>query len=214
MSARPPSRTQQIRSFLRQYDLLAWIAWRPDELVMLSGYVPFWGASLLIYFADAEPVLFVPQIEPRDHIPAELHVQEYPWGDLKCSDPYSVLVSAVSKELVKARVEGEQVGVNSSASRISLPIQAAEQIPIPEGFAGQLSALIARPDAECEAAFADLYLRKTPEEIEAIRLANQVANVALQVFFENLQPGITEAEVAAAVESAIYRQIGRDGIFH
>jgi Xaa-Pro dipeptidase len=214
VSARPPSRTQQIRSFLRQYDLLAWIAWRPDELVMLSGYVPFWGASLLIYFADAEPVLFVPQIEPRDHIPAELHVQEYPWGDLKCSDPYSVLVSAVSKELVKARVEGEQVGVNSSASRISLPIQAAEQIPIPEGFAGQLSALIARPDAECEAAFADLYLRKTPEEIEAIRLANQVANVALQVFFENLQPGITEAEVAAAVESAIYRQIGRDGIFH
>ena len=214
MSARPPSRTQQIRSFLRQYDLLAWIAWRPDELVMLSGYVPFWGASLLIYFADAEPVLFVPQIEPRDHIPAELHVQEYPWGDLKCSDPYSVLVSAVSKELVKARVEGEQVGVNSSASRISLPIQAAEQIPIPEGFAGQLSALIARPDAECEAAFGDLYLRKPPEEIEAIRLANQVANVALQVFFENLQPGITEAEVAAAVESAIYRQIGRDGIFH
>ena len=181
---------------------------------MLSGYVPFWGASLLIYFADAEPVLFVPQIEPRDHIPAELHVQEYPWGDLKCSDPYSVLVSAVSKELVKARVEGEQVGVNSSASRVSLPIQAAEQIPIPEGFAGQLSALIARPDAECQAAFADLYLRKTPEEIEAIRLANQVANVALQVFFENLQPGITEAEVAAAVESAIYRQIGRDGIFH
>jgi len=214
VSARPPSRTQQIRSFLRQYDLLAWIAWRPDELVMLSGYVPFWGASLLIYFADAEPVLFVPQIEPRDHIPAELHVQEYPWGDLKCSDPYSVLVSAVSKELVKARVEGEQVGVNSSASRVSLPIQAAEQIPIPEGFAGQLSALIARPDAECQAAFADLYLRKTPEEIEAIRLANQVANVALQVFFENLQPGITEAEVAAAVESAIYRQIGRDGIFH
>jgi Xaa-Pro dipeptidase len=214
VSARPPSRTQQIRSFLRQYDLLAWIAWRPDELVMLSGYVPFWGASLLIYFADAEPVLFVPQIEPRDHIPAELHVQEYPWGDLKCSDPYSVLVSAVSKELVKARVEGEQVGVNSSASRVSLPIQAAEQIPIPEGFAGQLSALIARPDAECQASFADLYLRKTPEEIEAIRLANQVANVALKVFFENLQPGITEAEVAAAVESAIYRQIGRDGIFH
>src|SRR3979411_653456 len=214
VSARPPSRTQQIRSFLRQYDLLAWIAWRPDELVMLSGYVPFWGASLLIYFADAEPVLFVPQIEPRDHIPAELHVQEYPWGDLKCSDPYSVLVSAVSKELVKARVEGEQVGVNSSASRISLPIQAAEQIPIPEGFAGQLSALIARPDAECQAAFADLYLRKTPEEIEAIRLANRVASVGLQVFFENLQPGITEAEVAAAVESAIYRQIGRDGIFH
>jgi len=62
------------------------MAWRPDELVMLSGYFPFWGASLLIYFADAEPLLFAPQIEPREHIPAGMRLQEYPWGDLKCSD--------------------------------------------------------------------------------------------------------------------------------
>ena len=214
VTANPLSRTQQISSFLRQQDLHAWIAWRPDELLMLSGYFPFWGASLLICFADAEPVLFVPQIEPRDHIPAGLRVQEYPWGDLKCGDAYAVLVSAVGDELIKAGVEREKVGMNPSASRISLPIQAAEQIPIPEAFAGQLSAYTAKADVQRQAAFANLYLRKTPEEIDAIRLANQVAHVGLQVFFENLQPGITEAEVAAAVEAAIYRQIGHDGIFH
>jgi Xaa-Pro dipeptidase len=214
VTAGPTSREDQIRSFLRAHNLQAWIAWRPDELVMLSGYFPFWGASLLLYLVDAEPVLFVPQIEPRDHIPAGLRVQEYPWGDIKCSDPYSALVSAVGDELVKARVDGQQVGLNPSASRISLPIQAAEQIPIPEAFADQLSTFTAKPDAQRSAAFADLYLRKTREEIDAIRRANQVANVGLRVFFENLQPGITEAEVAAAVESVIYRQIGHDGIFH
>jgi Xaa-Pro dipeptidase len=214
VNAIPSSRPQQIRGFLQRHDLHAWIAWRPDELLMLSGYFPFWGASLLIYFADSEPVLFVPQIEPRDHIPGGLRVQEYPWGDLKCSDPYSVLVSAVGKELVKAKVQGQQVGMNSSCSRISLPIQAAEQIPIPEGFAGLLSTLATKPNAQQQASFADLYLRKTSEEIDAIRLANQVANVGLQAFFENLQPGIAETEIAAAVESAIYRQINSDHIFH
>jgi Xaa-Pro dipeptidase len=208
------SRAQQIRSFLRQYDLQAWIAWRPDELLMLSGYFPFWGASLLIYFADSDPVLFIPQIEPRDHIPAGLHVQEYPWGDLKCANPYSVLVSAVNEELVKARIEGERVGMIPSAARISLPIQAAEQIPMPEDFSRQLSAFTAKPDARRQAGFANLYLRKTPEEIDAIRLANRVANIGLKAFFEKLQPGIAEAEVAASVESAIYRQISCDGIFH
>ena len=214
MSANVPSRTEQIRSFLGRHDLRAWIAWRPDELLMLSGYFPFWGASLLICFVDAEPILFVPQIEPRDHIPAGLRVQEYPWGDLKCSDPYSVLVSAVGAELLKPGANTEQVGMSVSVARTSLPIQAAEQIPIPEGFAGQLSALSAKPDARRQAAFAELYLRKTPEEIDAIRRANRVANVGLQAFFENLQPGIAETEVAAAVESAIYRQIGIDDIFH
>jgi Xaa-Pro aminopeptidase/Xaa-Pro dipeptidase len=104
--------------------------------------------------------------------------------------------------------------MNPGSSRIALPIQAAEQIPIPEGFAEQLSALTAKPDAQRQSAFADLYLRKTAEEIQAIRLANRVANVGLDAFFENLQPGISEADIAAAVESAIYRQIDRDGIFH
>jgi Xaa-Pro dipeptidase len=206
----PLSRQEQIRSFLRVHNLLAWIAWRPDELLMLSGYLPFWGASLLIYFADAEPVLFVPQIEPRDHIPSGLRVQEYPWGDLKCVDPYSELVSAVGDRLLRNKVNPKQVAMNPSAFRTSLPIQAAEQIPIPEGFARHLSAL----GAEQSADIADLYLRKTSEEIEAIRLANRVANIGLQAFFENSQPAATEAEVAAAVESIIYRQIGREGIFH
>ncbi len=178
---------------------------------MLCGYFPFWGASFLIYFADAEPLLFVPQIEPRDHIPTGLRVQDYPWGDLKCSDPYAVLVSTMGSVLDKAGAKPEDVGMNPSASRTSLPIQAAEQIPIPEDFAKQLSVLTAKGH---QAAFADLYLRKTAEEIEAIRLANRVANVGLDAFFANLQPGVPEADVAAAVESAIYRQIGTDGIFH
>src|SRR5579863_7126276 len=214
VSTSPPSRANQIRSFLEQNDLQAWIAWRPDELLMLSGYFPFWGASLLVYFVDAEPLLFVPLIEPRDRIPAGLRVQEYPWGDLKCADPYSILVSAIGREFAEAGIKAEHAGMNPSAARTSLPIQAAEQIPMAEDFAVQLSGLAARRDAKCLTGFASLYLRKTPEELDAIRLANRMANIGLRAFSENLQPGITEAAVAAEVESAIYRQIGRGGIVH
>jgi Xaa-Pro dipeptidase len=214
LTAPPTSRAQQIRSFLQQNHLQAWIAWRPDELLMLSGYFPFWGASLLLYFAEAEPILFVPQLEPRDHIPAGLRIQEYPWGDLKCGDPYSVLVSAVADALSKANVGRGHVGMIPSASRISLPIQAGEQIPFPEDFSGKLSTLTTKPNVAHQKAFSDLYLRKTAEEIDAIRQANLVANVGLEAFLKNLQPGVTEAEIAAAVESAIYCRIGRNSIFH
>ncbi len=213
IAANPPSRAEQIRVFLQKNNLQAWIAWRPDELLLLSGYFPFWGASLLVCFAEAEPLLFVPQIEPRDHIPAGLQVKEYPWGDLKCADPYSVLVSLIGDELRRSGIKTDHVGMNPGMARTSLPIQAGEQIPIPEDFAGQLAAAAGNRSAHCRAAFANLYLRKTTNEVQAIRLANQVANVGLQAFFENVRPGIAEAEVAAAVESAIYRQIG-DGIFH
>ena len=104
--------------------------------------------------------------------------------------------------------------MNPSAARSSLPIQAAEQIPMPEGFAGQLSTLAAKPNARHAGGFCGSLSKKNSGRDRRDPPANRVANVGLQAFFENLQPGITEAEVAAAVESAIYRQIGRDGIFH
>ena len=78
----PSPRAQQVRSFLRSNSLLAWIAWRPDELLMLSGYFPFWGASLLVYLADANLCSSCPRSNRQNHIPAGLRVQEYPWGDL------------------------------------------------------------------------------------------------------------------------------------
>ena len=214
MTFNPPSRAQQIRSFLQQHNLRAWLAWRPEELLMLSGYFPAWGASLLIYFLDSEPVLFVPLIEPRDLIPAGLRVVQYPWGDIKCAHPYSVLVSEVRSELAKAKTAPEQVGLLASSSRSSLPINAAEQSPIPENFAAFFSSLAAGASAQADAGFAKLYLRKTPPEIHGIRLTNRVANIGLRAFSENLHPGVSEIEIAAAVESAICTQIGKDAIFH
>ena len=104
--------------------------------------------------------------------------------------------------------------MNPGGSRASLPIQAAEQIPIPDDFVAQLSRITAEPDAQRSTGFLALYLRKAPEEVAAIRLANRVANIGLRAFAENLKPDVTEAEVAAEVESSIYRQIGNAGIFH
>jgi Xaa-Pro aminopeptidase len=213
-TSEPLSRAQQIRQFFAQNRLRAWLAWRPDELLMLSGYLPAWGASLLIYFADGEPVLFVPVLEPREHIPAGLRVVEYPWGDIQCADPYAVLVSAVAGELAKAKILPSQVGMNASAARSSLPINSAEQTPLPEDFAAQFVALSAGANARSRAGFAELYLRKSPQEVQAIRLANRVANIGLRAFEEHLREGVSEAEVAAAVESAIHRKIGHAGVFH
>ena len=147
-----PSRGDQMQSFLRENQLQAWIAWRPDELLMLSGYFPFWGASLLVYFAEAEPILFVPQIEPRDHIPSDVRVREYPWGDLKCSDPYAELADAIRKALAKEKIRPEHAGMLPAAARTSLPIQAGEQIPMPENFAAQLSEVASSPNPGCQAA--------------------------------------------------------------
>lgn len=46
-------------------------------------------------------------------------------------------------------------------------------------------------------------LIKSPEEMEYIRRAGQIANLGLQALNENLRPGITEISLAAEIESAL-----------
>lgn len=208
------SRCERIRSFLRQHELEAWIAWRPDELVMMSGYLPFWGASILLFPREGQPILFVPVLEPRDHIPAEVTVREYPWGLLDCSDPYQVLADSIGAELKRCGVDCSRVGMLRGGSRSALPLQAAEQIPLPELFWQTFSKIAGEPDAEVEQAYLELYLHKTPPEIAAVGLANKTAAVGIKVFHDHLTPGAREIDVATAVESAIQRQIGQPGIFY
>lgn len=208
------SRSQIVRDFLSGQGLQAWLAWRPDELLMMTGHMPYWGASALLYFKDREPVLFVPEIEPRDYVPADLEVREYPWGRLECADPFGVLVEAIRAALEKKGVKTERVGASFGAARTALPMQAAEHNPFPEDFSSRIAGIVAKRDAKTQSAFLALYLLKTDEEMQQIRRANRVAEIGLQAFIDALSVGATETGLASMVETAIHAQIGQDGIFH
>jgi Xaa-Pro aminopeptidase len=208
------SRSQIVRDFLGGQGLQAWLAWRPDELLMMTGHMPYWGASALLYFKDREPVLFVPEIEPRDYVPADLEVREYPWGRLECADPFGVLVEAIRAALEKIGVKTERVGASFGAARTALPMQTAEHNPFPEDLSSRIAEIVAKRDAKTQSAFLALYLSKTDEEMQQIRRANRVAGIGLQAFFDGLSVGATETGPASMVETAIHAQIGQDGIFH
>lgn len=207
-------RSEMIRSFFKQHELQAWIAWRPDELMMMCGYLPYWGASVLLFLEQESPILFVPVLEPRDHIPEGIDVREYPWGALDCSDPYEVLTDSIRAELKRTHVDSARVGLLRGSARSALPIQAGEQVPLPELFWEKFSGVAGTIEAATEKAFSELYLRKTAPEIEAIRLANEVAAMGISVFHDQLAPGVREVDLSSAVETAIQKQIGQPGIFH
>jgi len=179
---------------------------------MISGYFPYWGVSVLLFMEGTDPILFVPQIEPRDLIPAGLRVREYSWGSLTCPDPFASLIDGLREEVAGTGAEFSRVGLLEESARTSLPIVAGEQPPVPGAFVRELRALAAPARAQVEAAFLELYSSKEAEEIERIRLANQVACEGIRAFREALVPGVREAEVAALVESAIQKQTGRAGI--
>jgi len=204
-------RTELLRAFLKRNNLAGWISWRPDELVLQLGHLPYWGLSLLLILADGERILFASELEPVDTVPDGVTVIRYPWGRLDSTDPFAVLAGQIEEELKVRKLAKSQIGAMRHGFRSSLPVMAAEQPPFPQEKIDSIvagSAQSPRMDVE----FLSLYLRKTSEEMRRIRLANAVARVGLQVWGEALEPGITEAQAAAAAEGAIHSLIGQNGI--
>lgn len=206
-------RDQLIRDFLCENGLSCWIAWRPDELVMMAGHMPYWGVSLLIYPSQGAPILFRPELEPMDHnLPEGIRVLTYPWGRMDCPDPFAVLLESMEREF--GGCLELPVGYSRGNERSSLPVLCGEIPPFPTALSERFGLLSRGGSKESTAAFHKLYLIKTEAEIAAIRLTNRIAKKGLARFFESLRPGVTEAEVAAAVESAIHCTTGREGVHH
>lgn len=205
------ARSGIIREFLERNDLQGWLSWRPDELVLQLGHTSYWGMSFLLSLQTGERILFAPELEPRNTIPDGIELILYPWGRLGGADPFAVLASKLNFELDKRRLPRHLIGMNASPGRSSLPIMAAEQPPIADQVLRKLTAGMAA-SALLDEAFLALYQIKTDQEIEQIRIANNVALAGLNACRASLAPGITEAEAASIAEAAIHRMTGEPGI--
>jgi hypothetical protein len=120
-----------MRSFLNTHRLAGWLSWRPDELVLQIGHLPYWGLSVLLFLADGERILFVPELDPEDSIPDDVTVVRYPWGRMDCAEPFAVLRGRLDDELRKRKLEKSHIGALLHQCRSSLPVMAAEQPVFP-----------------------------------------------------------------------------------
>ena len=182
------------------------LAWHTEEVVLTTGKCPHLGATLCLYPREGEPVVYtLPNEHPStlpDHLPVRMY--ELAGSGAAAWEGLHRLIAADASRLGLRRV-----GYAPDAGRHAVPGNAGEGLAFGERtIAFLLDGLEAVPS--------DLLprqmLHKTAREVEAIRRANAIAGVGLRAFYAALQPGLTEAEVAARVEGAIQARTGRDGV--
>src|SRR5690242_4255519 len=96
-------RKRMLDSVIKQNGLGSLFLWRPDELVLVLGYMPLWGVSFLIYTNNDDPVLFVSESEPEDILPKNITIKKFPWGDMSCKDPWKVLFNMIKETLIEKK---------------------------------------------------------------------------------------------------------------
>jgi Xaa-Pro aminopeptidase len=206
------ARDKIIRNMLVERGIGAVLFWRPDELVMATGYQPLWGASVCLYPAEGDPVIYIPELEPADLLPSGFRCRTFPWGVLECPDPWEILYKSIASDLAESGLENKPVSFVEASSKSSLPAISAEWIPMPLDFIANLKHLAKGGYRDISNDILNLYLHKTVSETAHILLANKVGHIGIQAFYDNMVQGKTEAEVACAVETAIQSQTGKDAI--
>jgi len=102
-----------MRAFLQDNHLEGWFSWRADELLLQVGSFPYWGMTFLLYLGDGARILFAPEIEPEDELPAGVSRVTYPWGKFHHSDPFAVCGERLKQELAKRGIRRDLIGVKA-----------------------------------------------------------------------------------------------------
>jgi len=196
---------ERVRRVLEENRLDAVVVRAPDNVLYLTNYWPMKGYDLAIFPREGEPVLLV--IEPQ-----LAEAQRTAWTrDVRAfrfyhpSDPRPPTERALETALEALRERGwtGRVGIELSQNSQICDRMVGEPTVYTqryfEAFRG-----VAREVVDATPLLAGVRSIKTAQEIERMRLANELAATGMEYARDHIRPGMKESEVAAMIEGHIH----------
>lgn len=211
MIPKDPERISRIQRSLRQNHWDALVLFHPDNIVMVCGMLPGSTHVAAIVTADGQVALITPWWR-------EAFVREESWADrvwvfdwcrgFNAVEPLSALSECLRQS--RGQLGIETVGFDGRMHHYS-------PCKLPSEFFGYDEVKGILPDIFRAASDATeeinlLKSRKTPREIERLRIAQAVARAGVQAFYGNACEGLRESDLSAEVNSAVLKMVGELGI--
>jgi len=205
-----------VQAALAEERLAGLIVRLPEHLVLLAGYWPMLGRSALVLPASGEPVLIAPEME-RESLSRTFvsDIRTFPVWKLGDPPPDEGLARRLRDAVSERHLRGERIGVERSADEELAPTQKLTEPWHPTGPAQAILETLGADLHDVTPLLTRLRARKTPAELERLRVSREIAGFGLRAFSGAVEEGRTEAEVAAEVERAVMaRGTGYKGTVH
>lgn len=189
---------------MEQHHLDALILTLPENVLLLSGYWPMIGASVLVFPREDAACCIVPECYGGDTTGIFKDVERifYPYGVLTAPAPQVGISNCMAPFAAKA---WKRIGYDGGAGVIAPSWNCAEFIS-PLGDSEQFLHSTFPKEVELVEFTSQIELersRKTPAEIEKLRLAAEISALGLRAFDAMVRVGTSGVELAAAVEHAV-----------
>ncbi|MDQ3893493.1 MAG: Xaa-Pro peptidase family protein [Actinomycetota bacterium] len=198
---RDDAKLDRVRALMDEDDVDALVVRAPDNVLYLSNYWCMKGYDLVVFPREGDPTLIVLEPQADD-------AERNAWTDdirlfsgYEERDPRPPTARSLDLALAVVRERGLDGRIGLELSQGTQP--ADRMVGEPTVFtAGFFEAFANRVDASPLLARARAL--KTAQEIERMRLANELAALAMEHVRERVRPGMKESEVAALWEGYVH----------
>lgn len=198
-------RHARVRSLMAEQDLDALVVRAPDNLVYLTDYWCMKGYDAAIFPREGEPTLIV--IEPQlDEAAARGWTTDVrPFAGYDPNDPRPPLARAVDAcvDVLRRRDLTGRVGLELSQGTQASDRMVGEPTTWTQPFFDAFRSVAAEA-VDASGLLAEARAVKTAQELERMRLANELARLGMEHVREHLRPGMRESEVAALFEGHVH----------
>jgi Xaa-Pro aminopeptidase len=197
---RDDAKLDRVRALMADAGLDALVVRAPDNVLYLSNYLCMKGYDVCLFPREGEPTLIV--LEPQAADAASMawtsDIRLFKGYDAR--DPRPPTARSLELAVAVANERGlERIGLELSQGTTTADLMVGEPTTFTEAF---FEAFPNRVDAS--GLLAEARMIKTAQEIERMRLANEIAALAMEHARDRLRPGMTEAEAAAIWEGAVH----------
>ena len=197
---RDEAKLERVRSLMAERALDALVVRAPDNVLYLSNYLSMKGYDIVVFPREGDATLVVIEPQAREAERTAWTTDVRPFRFYHELDPRPPTARAL--ELAVAAVK--EAGYGSIGLELSQGTQTAD-IMVGEPTTPTKALFDAFPDAvDASPLLAQARAIKTDQELERMRLANELAGLAMEHVRERLRPGMTEAEAAALWEGRVH----------
>lgn len=195
----------RVRKAMREQNLPALVVRAPDNVVYLTNYWPMKGYACAVFPCEGEPTLIViePQLKDAQRTGWTEDIRTFKGYDERDPRPPTARSLDLCLEVLRERKLTDRVGVELSQNFQICDRMVGEPTVYTEGYFEAFRS-VAKQVVDAAPLLAGLRMIKTPQEIERMRLANELAALGMEHARRNLRPGMKECEVGALIEGHVH----------
>lgn len=199
------AKLDRVRALMQRDNLDVLVVRAPDNIVYLTNYWCMKGYDVAVFPRQGDPTLIA--IEPQEE---DAHrtawTQEIRlFKSYHPSDPRTPTLRAldVALEVLKERDLTGRVGLELSQGTQSADRMVGEPTTWSQNWFDAFKP-VAREVVDGSGLLVEARALKTAQEIERMKLANELAALAMEHTWERIRPGMKESEVAAIFEGYVH----------